>query len=227
MRLVRISLIRLSLIGLAFIASLASASPTSPVKGIDYIALKLPQEAKAAPGKVEVVEFFMYHCPACNATEPDIAEWLKKQGDKVEFRRIHLPYDGPNDPEAHLFLTLQALGLEQSMHAKVLKAWHIDHLRLKTDEDNIDWAIKNGIDKAKFVDAYNSFSVTAARTRLPKLAESYEVDNTPTFIVNGRYLTNPVILSASNPKMNRNELTAATFQVIDALVASVLKERSK
>ena len=113
------------------------------------------------------------------------------------------------------------------MHAKVLKAWHIDHLRLKTDEDNIDWAIKNGIDKAKFVDAYNSFSVTAARTRLPKLAESYEVDNTPTFIVNGRYLTNPAILSASNPKMNRNELTAATFQVIDALVASVLKERSK
>ena len=219
--------IRLSVISLAFISSLVMASPDTPVKGVDYIALKLPQDVKAAPGRVEVIEFFMYHCPACNATEPDIAEWLKRQGDKVVFRRIHLPYDGPNDPEAHLFLTLQALGIEQSMHAKVLKAWHLDHLRLKTDDDNIEWAIKNGIDKTKFVDAYNSFSVTTARMRLPKLAENYEVDNTPTFIVDGRYLTNAVMLSASNPKMNRNELTQATFQVIDVLVANVLKGRTK
>jgi len=218
---------RFALLTLALIASTAGASPVSPVKGVDYVALKVPQETKAAPGKVEVIEFFMYHCPACNATEVEIAEWLKKQGDKVEFRRIHLPYDGPNDPEAHLFLTLQALGLEQSMHAKVLKTWHIDHIRLKTDQDNIDWAVANGIDKTKFVDAYQSFSVTSARMRLPKLSENYEVENTPTFIVNGRYLTNPVLLSASNPKMNRDQVTQATFQVIDALVANVIKERSK
>ncbi|MFZ6861023.1 thiol:disulfide interchange protein DsbA/DsbL [Undibacterium sp. Ji67W] len=219
--------IRLSLIGLAFISSLCMASPAEPVRGVDYIALKLPQEVKSVPGKVEVIEFFMYHCPACNAIEPDIAEWLKKQGSNVEFRRIHLPYSGPKDPEAHLFLTLEALGLEQSMHAKVLKAWHIDHQRLRTDDDNIEWAIKNGIDKAKFIDAYNSFSVSASLMRLPKVSENYEVDNTPTFIVNGRYLTNAVMLSASNPKMNRNEVTQATFQVIDALVANVLKERAK
>ena len=113
------------------------------------------------------------------------------------------------------------------MHAKVLKTWHIDHIRLKTDQDNIDWAVANGIDKTKFVDAYQSFSVTSARMRLPKLSENYEVENTPTFIVNGRYLTNPVLLSASNPKMNRDQVTQATFQVIDALVANVIKERSK
>ncbi|MFZ6686342.1 thiol:disulfide interchange protein DsbA/DsbL [Undibacterium sp. SXout11W] len=219
--------IRLSLISLAFISSLVMASPEEPVKGVDYITLKLPQEAKSAPGKVEVVEFFMYHCPACNAIEPDITEWLKKKGDKVEFRRIHLPYNGPKDPEAHLFLTLEALGLEQTMHAKVLKAWHIDHLRLRSDDDNIEWAIKNGIDKTKFIEAYNSFSVSASLMRLPKVSENYEVDNTPTFIVNGRYLTNAVMLSASNPKMNRNEVTQATFQVIDALVANILKERAK
>ncbi|MBC3860930.1 thiol:disulfide interchange protein DsbA/DsbL [Undibacterium jejuense] len=221
------SFIKLSVIVCAFISSIAMASPVTPQKGVDYLGLSSPQEVKTAPGKVEVIEFFMYHCPACNALEPDLAEWIKRQGDKVTFRRIHLPYHGPKDAEAHLFLTLDALGLEQNLHAKVLEAWHQNHQPLRTDEDNLEWAIKNGIDKTKFIDAYNSFSVTTSLTRLAKVVENYEVNSTPTFVVNGRYLTNSSMLAESNPKMSRGEVTQATFQVIDALVANVLKERTK
>ena len=45
----------------------------------------------------------------------------------------------------------------------------------------------------------------------------------PTIIVNGRYLTNPSMVDAANPGIPRQQLTAATLQVLDALVAQSRK----
>ena len=137
----------------------------------------------------------------------------------IVFRRIHLPLTGENDPEAHLFLTLEAMKLEQSLHAKVLSTWHVDHRRLKSDADNIDWAVKNGIDKDKFTAVYNSFAIITRLKNAGRVASTYEVNSTPTIIVNGRYSTNPSQVDASNPGIPRQQLTAATLQVMDALVA--------
>ena len=58
--------------------------------GAEYTTLKTPQPVQAQGKKVEVIEFFMYHCPACYALEPAMLEWVKKQGDNISFRRIHI-----------------------------------------------------------------------------------------------------------------------------------------
>ncbi len=121
--------------------------------------LSTPQPVQAVGKKVEVVEFFAYHCPACYALEPGLNEWVKKKGDKINFRRIHLPFQGAADPEAHLFLTLEAMGKEAEMHPKILNAVHVQRIRLMTDAQIIDWVAKNGIDKAKFMETWNSFGV--------------------------------------------------------------------
>ncbi|WP_296001158.1 thiol:disulfide interchange protein DsbA/DsbL [Rugamonas sp.] len=198
----------------------AFASPVSPKSGAEYTVLPSPQPVPATGKKIEVIEFFMYHCPACYAIEPELNAWVKAQGERIVFRRIHVPHTGDNDPEAHLFLTLEAMQREDALHGKVEATWHVERRRLGSDADNLDWAVKNGIDREQFLGVYNSFSVLAKLKSTGRLASNYRVEGTPTLIVDGRYLTTPTMVDASNPGIARPDLARATLQVVDVLVAN-------
>ncbi len=208
----------LAIAAAGLLANLAFATPASPQNGAEYSTLPNSQPAQSVGKKIEVIEFFMYHCPACNMLEPELLDWVKKQGDNIVFRRMHIPHTGPNDPEAHLFLTLEAMKNEDALHGKVLATWHVEHRRLMNDADNLDWAVKNGIDKAKFLEYYNSFSVKTRLQNLSRIAASYQVDSTPTLVVDGRFLTNPAMVDASNQGIPHPALNKATLQVVEALV---------
>jgi thiol:disulfide interchange protein DsbA len=217
--------LRFALLATALVASTAFASPTDPKNGVEYVTLAQPQPVQATGKKVEVVEFFMYHCPHCNALEPDLEQWVKKQGNNILFRRIHLPATGPNDPEAHLHLTLEAMGKAEEFQPKVFKAWHVDHLRLNTDAAIIDWVTKNGIDRNKFLDTWNSFGVMTKLHRAPQVATDYKVDGVPTIIIDGKYQTAPSIVYNSLKTSSEPALFQATLQVMDALVAKAAKSK--
>lgn len=210
---------------LSLLTGTVSASPQNPVEGAEYKTLTTPQPAVTDGKKVEVIEFFMYHCPACNQLEPQLLAWVSKQGSNIVFRRVHLPHTGTKDPEAHMFLALEALGLEESMHAKILNTWHVEHKPLLTDQDNIDWAVKNGIEKNKFTDAYFSFSVSGKLNGLMRTAGNYLVTSTPTLIIDGRYVTGPGMIVESNHSIPLSELNSAMLQVADALVAKAKAAR--
>ncbi len=206
-------------------AGAASASPDRPLPGKDYIVMPNPQASAAQPGKVEVIEFFMYHCPACNAFEPALNRWAATRDAAISFRRIHIPHKPDNDPEAHLFLALDAMQLEPAMHARVMHTWHVERRRLLSDADNLQWAASNGIDQQKFRSVYDSFSVTTRLRALPRLVGNYGVDSTPTIVVGGRYLTNPAMVADANPGIPNQEVGAATLTVIDALIEQAKKQK--
>ncbi len=218
-------LLTLALAAASLIASTAFASPTAPKNGVEYQTLAAPQPVQAAGKKVEVIEFFMYHCPHCNGLEPLIAEWVKKAGDKVAFRRVHIPYSGPNDPEAHLYLTLEAMGNLNVMHDKVFHAWHVEHLRLNKDDVIIDWVAKNGVDKAKFIEFYNSFGVLTKLKRLQQITATYKIESAPMFVIDGRFVTSPSIIDGGTHKFDEVAGQKATIEVIDALVTQVMKSK--
>ena len=217
--------LRFALLATALAASTAFASPTDPKSGVEYVTLAQPQPVQATGKKVEVIEFFMYHCPHCNALEPQLEQWVKKQGDNIVFKRVHLPSSGPNDPEAHLRLTLEALGKAEEFQPKVFKAWHVDRLRLNTDAAIIDWVSKNGIDRNKFLEAWNSFGVTTKLRRLPQITSDYKVDSVPTIVIDGKYQTSPALVYNSVKTQNEPALFGATLQVMDALVAKAAKSK--
>lgn len=217
--------LRFALAAASLIASTAFASPTAPTSGVEYITLAQPQPAQTVGKKVEVIEFFMYHCPACNALEPSLAAWLKKQGDNVHFKRVHMPMQGANDPEAHLYLTLEAMGKLEEMHPKVFRAFHIERQRLNRDDAIIEWVAKNGVDKAKFLEYWNSFGVLSKLRRTPQVLGAYKVDSVPTLIVDGRYMTSPSVVGAAVKGSTNANVAQSTFQVMDALVAKVQKEK--
>jgi thiol:disulfide interchange protein DsbA len=217
--------LRFALLAASLAVGTAFASPADPKSGVEYITLAQPQAVQAAGKKVEVIEFFMYHCPHCNALEPQFEQWVKKQGDNIVLRRVHIPSQGASDPEAHLYLTLEALGKVEQMHAKVFKAMHVDRVRLTKDDTIIDWVSKNGIDRATFLNAWNSFGVMTKLRQLNKVVESYKVDGAPTIVIDGKYQTSPALVYNSVKTSNEAQLFPATLQVMDALVAKAAKSK--
>ena len=146
------------------LSGIVSAAPASPKEGAEYQTLP---EAQPTDGgrRIEVLEFFAYYCPHCYAFEPQLAEWVKKQGDNVVFRRVHVPRGEAVAPQQRLFFTLESLGMLEQYHDKVFNAMHVDRLPLAQDEQVFDWASRAGIDRARFIDAYRSFGVQAKLRR--------------------------------------------------------------
>jgi thiol:disulfide interchange protein DsbA len=69
---------------------------------------RVPVDAPA--GKIEVVEFFWYSCPHCNAFEPSLEAWVKSAAEG----RVLPPRPGAfrDDfvPQQRLYYALEAMG---------------------------------------------------------------------------------------------------------------------
>jgi thiol:disulfide interchange protein DsbA len=222
---------RFAIVAASLAVTTAFASPNDPKPGAEYTVMSVPQASQTAGKKVEVIEFFMYHCPFCHALEPALEQWVKKQGDNIIFKRIHIPYQGPRDPEAHLFLTLQAMGKSEAYQSAVLDAVG-DIVRRKrsetlTEQEILDVAHKlPGIDIAKFTDTWSSFGVNTMLKRLPDVVSNgYKVNSTPTVVVDGKYVTSPGQVSETTRTRDQRQLFQETMQVLDALVAKVQKSK--
>ncbi len=217
--------LRFALAAAAMIATTAIASPADPKNNAEYTTLAAPQPTQAVGKKIEVIEFFAYHCPACNVMEPHVAEWVKKHANDVTFRRIAFPFKGATDPESRLWLTLEAMGKADEVGPRVFRAFHVERQRLNNDEQILEWVGKSsGLDKAKFTEMWNSFGVLTKMRRLPAMVAAYKVDATPSFVVDGRYVTSPSSIGAANPSVG-NQWGEATKATLDALVAKVQKEK--
>lgn len=203
----------------------AFASPTDPKPGVEYTVMATPQPSQTSGKKVEVIEVFMYHCPFCHALEPALEQWAKKQGDNIVFKRLPMPYQGPNDPEAHLFLTLQAMGKSEEYQGRLMDAVGdiVNRKRSETltEQEVLDVAYKlPGIDKAKFMDSWNSFGVKTMLNRLSSIVfNNYKVDSTPTLIVDGKYVTSPGQVGKATHPQSQQQAFQDTLQVVDALIA--------
>ena len=197
----------------------ATASPASPVNGAEYLTLPEVQNTDSGT-KVEVTEFFDYACPHCHAFEPVLAAWIKKQGGNIVFKRVHITRGGGVLPQQRLYYTLEALGLLDQYHGKVFHAMHNERQRFQNDEAVFAWVEKNGIDRAKFIDAYRSFGMQAKTRRAADMMEAYKIDHWPILAVGGRYLTSPSLASSQvKTDQSEEEQQQAGLQVLDHLVA--------
>ena len=58
----------------------------------DYSELKTRAPVDTPADKVEVIEFFWYSCPHCNAFEPALNTWLKAQPKDVVVKRVPVAF---------------------------------------------------------------------------------------------------------------------------------------
>jgi protein dithiol oxidoreductase (disulfide-forming) len=215
----------LSVVALCSVAFAATASPAAPISGVEYQTLATAQPTDTGK-KIEVIEFFAYYCPHCNNLEPMLEAWVKKQGDNIVFKRVHVPRDDSVLPQQKLFYTLDALGLLPQYHKKVFDAMHVERNRLNRDEQVFEWAVANGIDRQKFIDTYRSFGVQAKVKRAAGMMDSYKIDSWPTLIVDGRFQASPhLAANGMQGSPTEAELQAAALQVMDFLVAKAKAEK--
>lgn len=208
-----------SLIGAGLGTTLAGAAlaQSAPTEGVNYIRLADAVPAAAA-GKIEVIEFFWYECPHCNAFEPALDGWAKKAPDDVAFRRVPVWFrEEPFTVQQRLFYALEALGLVPTLHRKVFQAIHVEHVRMRTPEDLAAFALKNGVDPVKFIAACNAFSVQSKSQQARQTASAYKIDAVPAMGVQGRYYTNGNLANAGLPAGSVDRMLV----VVDALIAKV------
>ena len=171
--------------------AVAQGTPgAAPADGRDYTRVSPPQPTYA-PGKVEVLEFFSYACPHCNAFEPALEAWAAKLPPYASFARVPVPFLYNAENFQRTYCALESLGLVGAMHRKIFAAVHVEKLRLDKPEDIAALVAKNGGDAGKFMSAFKSFSVATAVSRARKMSADYKIDGVPTLAIQGQYLTSP------------------------------------
>ena len=178
-----------ALAGSAVAPRLALAQAKPPVAGTDYMVLEKRASVEAPAGKIEVVEFFWYSCPHCNAFEPTLNAWVKGVGKDVSVRRVHVAFRDDFVPQQRLFYALEAMGLLDKLHGQVFAAIHVEKQKLARGDEIGDWVGKQGVDKTKFMEQYNSFSISTKATRGAQLQNAYRVEGVPALGVAGRFYT--------------------------------------
>jgi thiol:disulfide interchange protein DsbA len=169
-------------------SALAQAGP--PAEGKQYQKLATPQ-AVSGSGKIEVLEFFSYACPHCYALETYLEPWAKKLPADVTLRRMPVPFLVSAENLMRSYFAFEALGLVDKMTAPMFTAMNVGRQRLATPDEVAALVEQNGGDKQAFLAAMKSFGVQNNVVRAKKLMTDYGVDSTPTFIVQGRFMTSP------------------------------------
>ena len=181
----------------------------------DYTVLS-PEIGTDHPDKIEVAEFFWYHCPHCFQLEPALNAWLKKAPRDVAIRRIPAVLNASWVPLAKTYYAMEALGVADKYHDDLFNAIHLEGLDTSQENNLFDWAGRVGMNKQAFINAYQSFGVQSKVLRANQLTRDAGITGVPTFVVDGKY--------ATSESMTGSE--AALFSTLDQLIAQVRKERA-
>jgi thiol:disulfide interchange protein DsbA len=199
----------------ALVSTTALAQGNAPVAGKNYQVVSKPAAVEAPAGKIEVVEFFWYNCPHCNSFEPAFEAWTKRVPKDIVVRRVPIAFRADFQPQQRLYYTLEALGLVEKLTSKVFAAIHAEKQKLDSAEQITEWVVKQGVDKAKFLDQFNSFAVANKASKATQLQNAYQIEGVPALGVAGRFWTD----GSMNGSMER------ALQVVDFLAAGIRSGR--
>jgi thiol:disulfide interchange protein DsbA len=137
--------------------------------------------------------------------------WEKKMPRDVALVYVPAVFNPTWEVSARTFYALEALGLRKQLHDELYNAWN-DNVLLTDEASTEDFLSKHGVDRKKFSDAYNSFSMQSQVVRAKQMGQLYGIRGTPTIIVDGKYL-----VTGLSP--------AETVQVMAYLVDKARRER--
>jgi thiol:disulfide interchange protein DsbA len=186
---------RAAIAGLALLA-LAGRAAAQEVRARQNIEYRLiPVQPVETGERIEVIDFFWYGCPYCNDLQPTLEEWLKRKPDDVALRRVPAILRDSWAPHARIYYALELLGEVERLHLKVYEGYHVEQLHMSKPEVMEQWAAKHGIERQRWLDAYFSPETDARIARAFQATKRYDVQGTPSLVVDGRYLTSSSMTS--------------------------------
>jgi thiol:disulfide interchange protein DsbA len=191
------------------------AAAKKPVEGTDYLSLDKRVPTDVGAGKIELIEFFWYSCPHCNAFEPQFAAWKKAAPKDVVVQRVPVRFRDDFEAQQRAYYVFESLNLVDAMHGKLFHAIHTERQQLNSAQALAAWADKNGLPEKKFVETFNSFGVASKARRATQLQEAFKVQGVPALGVAGRFYTDGSLTQT----MDR------ALQVADYLIGEVRRGR--
>lgn len=179
----------------ALIPTFASAQAPQPREGRDWRSVSPPQPVETG-AKIEVLEFFWYGCPHCQAFEPYLEALRKRLPADVEYRRNPVAFDEARTPHSRIYYALEALGKTNELHAKVFVAIVTNRRPMLKPDEIADFMAANGIDRKQWLDTYNSFTVATRANRAAQVWRAYKIDGTPSVAVDGKFVTAPSMVGS-------------------------------
>lgn len=160
--------------------------------GVNYRPLAPAQPTNVGPGEVEVIEFMWLACGGCYLVNERAMAWKARLPSWVKFRQEHVMWGPSHRGLAKLLYTLEMLN-RSDLVPKAFEEIHRKNNMLVTNDEagtlqkQLAFAKANGISEADFRREYNGFAVNTRLQRAEELTRRYKIDQTPIFIVNGKY----------------------------------------
>jgi len=188
---------------ISLIALPAISASSSWTEGKNYFLITPAKRWIETPGKVEVTEVFSYGCPACFQFVPTMQKLKKSLPANVALDYLPASFHPEEDWVVfqRAYLTAIILGVADKAHDAMYDAiWKTGELSvveptthklkktLPTIEDVANFYHRQtGTDAAQFVSTANSFTVASKMRAADAMIGGYQVDRTPSIVVNGKY----------------------------------------
>ncbi|MEN9946547.1 MAG: hypothetical protein RLZZ293_933 [Pseudomonadota bacterium] len=162
--------------------------------GVDYTVISgtISKPLPTKPGKVNVTEFYSYACIHCSLLEPLLDQWYAT-AQNVDFNRIQVVWENNFVGYAKISATSQALNLGARFNQQVFNATMQQRKNLEDPKQLQAFltANKTIVDPSKFMQTYNSFTISTKPQEYAQYTQAYNITGTPTFIIGNKYITKP------------------------------------
>ena len=177
---------------LVLMAALALTSGASlaaeAVEGKDYFRVN-PAVPTSDASKIVVTEYFSYQCPHCFTFAKPFAAWSARLPEDVKADRAAVSIGHASWVAAgRAFYALTAMKAVPAIDDAFFGAIHRERKNLAEAEAIAAWVAGQGIDRAAFGKAYDSFSVQLQARRAEDMSRNLRLPSVPSLVVDGRYL---------------------------------------
>ncbi|MGB3288790.1 MAG: thiol:disulfide interchange protein DsbA/DsbL [Burkholderiaceae bacterium] len=169
--------------------------PATQAQAAERYTVVDPAQPSDTSGKIEVLEFFAYTCPHCNAIEPMVEKWAKTLPENVVLRQVPVAFNASMEDLQKLYYSLEAMN-RLDLHNAVFKAIHEQRKRIYDAAAITDWVAAQGVDRKAFTDVFNSFGIKSKVMRGNELVKAYKIEGTPSIAVGGKYVTSPTMTNS-------------------------------
>ena len=195
------------------LACVCVALPAAAQGKTDADYREISQQPVETGDKIEVIDFFFYGCQFCNELLPRLERWRKTIPADVVYRHIPVVRHDSWVPLAKTYFTLEAMGEVERLHTAVFHGYHVEDLYMSQEKVIAEWAGKHGLDPDKFMAIYRSDETRRKVERARKQTLEYDIQGTPTLVVDGRYLT--------------DGSSAKTIDILDRMIRLARQQREK
>jgi len=195
------------------LACVCLALPAAAQSKTDADYREIPQQPVETGDKIEVIDFFFYGCQYCNELLPRLERWRRSKPADVELRHIPVVRHDSWVPLAKTYFTLEAMGEVERLHSAVFHGYHVEDLYMSQEKVISEWAAKHGLDPDKFMAIYRSDETRRKVDRARKQTMDYDIQGTPSLVVDGRYLT--------------DGSSAKTIDILDRMIRIARQQREK